>query len=164
MEHCFTTENSRIDDLSTALPSECREYGVSPEPLSCNSQTPEPVSTSPRVIARPSPNCPAQLPNWWPPYLCAYVSMPTTGVPPPRTSASPLSNPKREPISSDHKRSFGLGAGVGRTRDQQAFGTWRLGPPTCSSPGVSDKNRVSQLRSDQLAHERFSGFSHFNLC
>ena len=55
--------NSRIDERRTALPSANREYGVLPEPFSCSSSTPSPVSTSPRVIALPSPSWPAQLPN-----------------------------------------------------------------------------------------------------
>ena len=63
--------NSRIDERNTAFPSANREYGVTPEPFSCNSKTPVPVSTSPSVIALPSPSCPAQFPNWCPPYLWA---------------------------------------------------------------------------------------------
>ncbi len=63
--------NSRIEDRSTALPSADREYGVIPEPFNCNSSVFSPVSTSPNVIALPSPSCPAQFPNWWPPYRWA---------------------------------------------------------------------------------------------
>jgi hypothetical protein len=60
--------NSRIDDRSTARPSAVREYGVGPAPLSCSShRAPAAFTTSPRVIARPSPSWPAQWPNWWPP-------------------------------------------------------------------------------------------------
>ena len=56
--------NSRIDERSTARPSARREYGVGPAPFNCNSQRcPCGLMVSPRVIARPSPNCPAQLPN-----------------------------------------------------------------------------------------------------
>ena len=53
--------NSRIDERSTARPSARREYGVGPAPLSCSSHRwPDAFSTSPSVIARPSPSCPAQ--------------------------------------------------------------------------------------------------------
>jgi hypothetical protein len=45
-----------------------REYGVGPAPLSCSSQRcpAAPTTASPSEIARPSPSCPAQWPNWWP--------------------------------------------------------------------------------------------------
>ena len=60
--------NSRTEERSTARPSAVREYGVMPAPLSCSSQrSPAAFTVSPRVIARPSPSCPAQWPNWWPP-------------------------------------------------------------------------------------------------
>jgi hypothetical protein len=60
--------NSRSEERSTARPSALREYGVGPGALEL--QLPAlaaRVDVSPSVIARPSPSCPAQLPNWWPP-------------------------------------------------------------------------------------------------
>eukprot|EP00955_Chlamydomonas_euryale_P044747 352965-Chlamydomonas_euryale.AAC.11 len=52
----------------TARPSARRLYGVRPAPLSCNSHRwPSGPRTSAMLIARPSPSCPAQLPNWCPP-------------------------------------------------------------------------------------------------
>jgi hypothetical protein len=60
--------NSRIDERSTARPSALREYGVGPAPFNCSShRSPAALIASPSVIARPSPSCPAQWPNWWPP-------------------------------------------------------------------------------------------------
>ncbi len=47
-------------DRSTARPSARLLYGVRPAPLSCSSQrSPLLLTTSPRLIARPSPNWPA---------------------------------------------------------------------------------------------------------
>ena len=57
--------NSRSDERNTARPSARREYGVGPAPLSwSSSRLPDDVTTSPSDMARPSPSCPAQLPNW----------------------------------------------------------------------------------------------------
>ena len=67
MMHRFAAEEFPDGGANTALPSAVREYGVRPAPLSCSSRKPSSVSTSPSVMARPSPNWPAQLPNWWPP-------------------------------------------------------------------------------------------------
>jgi hypothetical protein len=53
-----------IDDLKTARPSACLEYGVNPAPFNYNSfKFPSLHYKSPKIIALPSPNYPAQLPN-----------------------------------------------------------------------------------------------------
>uniref|UniRef100_A0A0A9H4G1 Uncharacterized protein n=1 Tax=Arundo donax TaxID=35708 RepID=A0A0A9H4G1_ARUDO len=50
-------KNSRMLLRRTARPSANRLYGVFPLPLSCNSHlSPRELTTSPRVIALPSPN------------------------------------------------------------------------------------------------------------
>lgn len=55
---------SLIDDLKTARPSACLEYGVNPAPFNYNSfKFPSLHYKSPKIIALPSPNYPAQLPN-----------------------------------------------------------------------------------------------------
>mmetsp|Transcript_11327 Transcript_11327/g.28590 ORF Transcript_11327/g.28590 Transcript_11327/m.28590 type:complete len:219 (+) Transcript_11327:406-1062(+) len=47
--------NSRMEERSTARPSARRQKGVGPPPLSCISHRSPPTTTSPTLMARPSP-------------------------------------------------------------------------------------------------------------
>jgi hypothetical protein len=76
--------------------------------------------------------------------------MPGLGGPPDKISKSPFVIDKELAISSLHNRSDGLGEGVGRTLDQHAPSTWRAGPPTTESPGVSSMKREYQVKEDRL--------------
>src|SRR6056297_2171701 len=61
------TMYSRITGPSQARPSPIRENGVLPAPFSWMSRRrPSRSITSPRRIARPSPSCGTNPPNWWP--------------------------------------------------------------------------------------------------
>ena len=91
------------------------------------------------MIALPSPSCPAQLPNWCPPYLWAYGSIPSIITFPHSKDASSLSNSSSLAISSDQSLRTGSGMGSGLTLLQQAPVTCLGLPPITSSPGVSPR-------------------------
>ena len=130
--------SSRHAFCSTARPSPPREYGVRPEPLSATSHAnslelrASPPRSSPSEMERPSPSCPAQFPNWWPAYACAYGVAPRGTRAPERTAAN--SGSPAAPAGSRSSRAVcALVAStrgvpthaVGRTRETDAFFTWR---------------------------------------
>lgn len=110
--------NSRTHERSTARPSNCREYGVVPAPLSCSSNSP----VWPSEMARPSPRWPPYWPAKLAPYAVAQHSCPAGGEPEnifrkASDSTSAALMPRSAATSSECATNTGSDAStVGRTR------------------------------------------------
>mmetsp|Transcript_48257 Transcript_48257/g.114830 ORF Transcript_48257/g.114830 Transcript_48257/m.114830 type:complete len:244 (+) Transcript_48257:1115-1846(+) len=116
--------NSRMHERRTARPSNRRENGVRPHPLSCSSKrSPGFGTTSAMLMARPSPSCPNHVPACEHPYTVAHaLADPGTGAFPPMTAAnsseehSAGSRPMSVAHSGENATIVGARTGSGFTR------------------------------------------------